>query len=217
MKMDKRIKAGVAAAVVAAGVSVNRAFSPEELTEEMTEPAPEQIVEPADTGTADAVLAAYTEERRMSRADRLRSRFLRRPTAVKSGVLLPLWAVGAAPAALVTALTPLWRVLAGLGLHGAALAALFALVYKLLFPQKKVRELFRKKNIKWFVLATLVLTAANVLLGELWAGWPALRAVLMLALGYFVIWLLWKRLCGRLRGPEGKVRTQLRAEYGKES
>ena len=213
--MDKKAKAGVAAAVVAAGVGVNQAFSPRELTQDAPAPAPEEIIEPVHAEASDAVFAAYTEQRRMSRTDRVRARFLRLPTAVKSGVLLPLWAVGAVPAALVTALTPLWRALAGLGLQAAALAALFALVYKLLFPHKKVRELFRKKNIKWFILAALVLTAADVLLGQLWDGWPALRIALTLALGYFTLWLLWKRLCGKLRGPETPaVRTELSVEYG---
>ena len=212
--MNKKVKAGVAAAIVAAGVSVNQAFSPRELVSDGAEPAPAEIVEPVQNEASDAVFAAYTERRRMDRSDRLRARFLRLPTAVKSAVLLPLWAVGAAPAALVTALEPLWRALLGLGLQGAALAALFALAYKLLFPHRKVRELFRKKNIKWLFLAAVTLTAVNVLLGELWAGWPVLRAALLLALGYFLLWLLWKRLCGKLRGPEEPtVRTELSAEY----
>ena len=94
------------------------------------------------------------------------------------------------------------------------MAALFCLAYKLLFPKAKLRELFRKKNIKWFLLAALALTAANVLLGELWDGWPALRAVLTAALGYLTLCLLWKRLCGALRMPEKpRVRTELKVEY----
>ena len=210
--MDKKVKAGVAAAVVAAGVSVNRAFAPSELTHGADAPPQVQIEEPSPAG--DAVFAAYTEERRMSRADRVRTWFLRLPVAVKAAVLLPLWAVGAVPAALVTALSPLWRALLGFGLQALALAALFCLAYKLLFPKAKLRELFRKKNIKWFLLAALALTAANVLLGELWDGWPALRAVLTAALGYLTLCLLWKRLCGALRMPEKpRVRTELNVEY----
>ena len=214
--MDKRVKAGVAAAVVAAGVSVNQAFSPKELTESGAGPDPVPAeAEPVQAQEADAAFAAYTEEdRRMSRADRFRQRILALPAAVKAAVLLPLWAVGAVPAALATALTPFWRALLGLILQGAVLAAVFALVYKLLFPHKKLRGLFRKKNIKWFVLAAFLLTAVNVLLGELWAGWPLLRLALLLALGYGTLWLLWKRLCGKLRPPEpARVRTELKMEY----
>ena len=212
--MDKKVKAGVAAAVVAAGVSVNQAFSPRELTEDTVQPAQPQMEEPVQTQAADAVFAAYTEQRRMGWADRLRQRILALPTAVKAAVLLPLWAVGAIPAALVTALSPLWRALLGFGAHALVLAGLFALVYKLLFPQGKLRQLFRRKNLKWLFLAAFALTAANVLLGELWAGWPVLRAAILLALGYALLCLLWKRLCGGLHGPEApRVRTELKAEY----
>lgn len=212
--MKKKVRAGVAAAVVASGVAVNQAFSPSELTHDTAEPAHTEIVEPVQAGPDTAVLADYTEERRMGRADRVRTAFLRLPAAVKAAVLLPLWAIGAAPAALVTALSPFWRALLGLGLQAAALAAVFALAYKLLFPHKKLRELFRRKNLKWLALGAALLTAANVLLGELWAGWPVLRVVLLLAAGYFVLWLLYKRLCGALRGPEPeKLRTALKMEY----
>lgn len=212
--MNKKAKAGVAAAVVAAGVAVNQAFSPSELTHDMAQDAPVQIEEPVPADPDTDVLAAYTEQRRMSRADRVRTAFLRLPGAVKAAVLLPLWTVGALPAALVTALSPFWRALVGLGLHAAALAAVFALAYKLLFPHKKLRELFRKKNLKWLFLAALLLTAVNVLLGEVWAGWPVLRAALMLAAGYLTLWLLWKRLCARLHGPEApRVRTEVKMEY----
>lgn len=212
--MDKKVKAGVAAAVVAAGVGVNQVFEPSELTHDVTEPAHTQIEENVLTQPEETVVAAYTEERRMGRADRARAWFLRLPTAVKAAVLLPLWCIGAVPAALITALTPFWRALLGLGLHAAVLAGLFALVYKLLFPQKKLRELFRKRNLKWLALGAMLLTAVNVLLGQLWAGWPVLRAVLLLAAGFLILWLLYKRLCGALRPPEPeKVRTELKLEY----
>lgn len=212
--MDKKAKAGVAAAMVAAGVAVNQAFSPSELTHDMKEPVQTQFEEPVQAEMDTDVLAAYTEERRMGRADRVRTAFLRLPVAVKAAALLPLWAIGALPAALVTALSPFWHALLGLALHAAALAAVFALAYKLLFPHKKLRDLFRKKNLKWLFLAAVLLTAADVLLGEVWTGWPVLRVALMLAAGYVVLCLLWKRLCGKLRGPEPeKVRTELRMEY----
>lgn len=213
--MDKKVKAGVAAAVLAAGVSVNRAFEVRELTHGPDQIPQIQLEEPVpEPETADAVIAEYTEQRRLGRADRIRAAFLRLPAAVKAAVLLPLWAIGAIPAALATALSPVWRALLGLGLHVLALALVFALAYKLLFPKAKLRELFRKKNLKWFVIAALVLTAVNVLLGEVWAGWPVLRAVLLLAAGYLTLWVLYRRLCGKLRPPKQTgVRTELRAEY----
>lgn len=211
--MKKKLAVGIAAAaVVAAGVGVNRCFEPGELIHDVDGPAAEYTLRAAPSG--GDVFAEYAETERMSRADRVRARFLRLPAAVKSAALLPLWAVGALPAALAPVLGPVWGALAALTAQAGVLAGLFCLVYKLLFPRQKIRQLFRRKNIKWLLLGAFTVTAANALLCRLWPDWPALRALLLTAAGFGVLWLLWKRLCGHLRGPAPRtVRTKLSMEY----
>lgn len=201
--------AGVAAVTLAAGVGVYQNYTPDELLQRGETPV-SQIEEAPEPLDSPVVLAEAEETERMSRRDRARAGFIRRPTLVKSACLLPLWAVGAVPAALATATGPLWTVLGGFLLQLGLLAGVFALAFKALFPKKKLGELFRRKNWKWLFLGAFTLTAVNVLLGSLWSDWPVARSLILAAAGLGVLALLWKRLCGRFAPPEpGVVKTRL--------
>ena len=211
--MNKRIAAGVAAVILAAGVGTNRAFEATELIHSADYLARHTEKVPVRLAGEDP-LAQLEDYERISLGDAVRAWFIRLPVAVKSAVLLPLWALGAAPAALLTALGPVWGAVLGFLLQMAALVGLFCLVYKLLFPHRKVRELFRKKNLKWLLLGAMTLTAANLVLTQLWTGWPLLRTALLTGVGALVLGLLWKRLCGAFKAPEPDVvHTRLMLEY----
>lgn len=212
MNKKKKAAVGAAAAVVAlaSGLAVHQAFEPAELLHNVDDPAKyAQTIQTYRTA-ADAPLAELGSYERMTLADAVRGRIIRLPVAVKSAVLLPLWCLGAIPAALGTALAPLWGVLLGLLIQLGILLGLFCVIYKLLFPKRKLRELFRKKNLKWLLLGAVTVTAANVLLAQLWTGWPVLRAVLLGLAGFGILCLLWKRLCGAFCAPKPEtVRTTL--------
>lgn len=204
-----KLAAGMAAVTLAAGVGVHRNLSPDELLRQSQTPV-SQVEQAPEYLEPTEILAEAEEPERMSRRDQLRVGFIRRPTLAKSAALLPLWAVGAVPSALVTATGPVWTLLGGLLIQFGLLAGLFALAYKALFPHKKLRELFRRKNWKWLFLGAFTVTAANVLLAQLWSDWPLVRSLLLAAVGFGVLALLWKRLCGGFAPPApGKVRTRL--------
>ena len=205
----KKLAAGMAAVTLAAGVGVHNSCTLDELLQKgeipvsQIEQAPEYL-EPTE------VLAEAVETERMSRRDQLRARFIRRSGPVKSACLLPLWAVGAIPSALLTATGPVWTLLGGFFIQFGVLAGVFALAFKLLFPHKKLRELFRRKNWKWLFLGAFTVAAANILLTELWGDWPLVRALVLTAVGFGILALLWKRLCGGFAPPEPvTVRTRL--------
>ncbi len=204
----RKIAAG-AAAVLAAGAAVNGAVDLDELLpHDRTRPVGEAFA-PA-RAQERVVLAELPDSEWLSLSDSLRARFLRLPQWVKTTVLLPLWAIGTLPAALFGALGPVWSALLGLILQAGVLTGLFVLVYKLLFPNRKVRELFRKRNLKWLFLGAVTLTAADLVLTQLWTGWPVLRVALLAGAGFGVLWLLWKRLCGKLPGPTAaRVKNRL--------
>ena len=211
--MNKKVAAGVAAVILAASVGANRAFEPSELVHSAEYLARHTQHAPVRLAGEDP-LAQLEDYERISLPDAVRAWFIRLPVAVKSTLLLPLWALGVIPAELLTALGPVWGAVLGFLAQMAVLAGLFCLVYKLLFPHKKLRELFRKKNLKWLLLAAVTLTAANVLLAQLWTGWPLLRTVLLAGVGALVLGLLWKRLCGMFQAPEPDVvHTRLMLDY----
>ena len=213
-KGDRKKLAAVAAAtvVLTTGAAVHESFDPEELLRAAASPAHVETVK--RTASNRVVLAELPDETRaLSRGDALRARIIRLPVWVKTAVLLPLWAVGSLPAALLGALSPVWSALLGVALQAGVLMGLFCLVYKLLFPKRKVRELFRRKNLRWLLLGAVALTAADMVLAQVWPEWTALRFALLLAAGFLVLALLYKRLCGALRAPEPEiVKTRLVAE-----
>lgn len=215
-RTKRRVAAAAAASVMAASAAVNLAFTPEELIHSADYLAAhtqyDQAAEAADYSIV------YTEMGQLSKADALRAWFIRLPVVLKTAILLPLWALGAIPVAVGTAvggaLAPFWGQILGFLLQAGVLIGVFCVVYKLLFPEKKLRDLFKKKNLKWLFMGAATLTGANAVLTYAWAGWPVLRLVLMVALGGGVIALLWKRICGGHKAPEPKpVKTKLLLEY----
>ena len=128
------------------------------------------------------------------------------PWAVRALVLLPLWGIGETLTALVSAFlaSPLGRALVHFLLAAAVLVGLFTLIWKLLFPDVPLSKIFNKKTLPWLLGAAAFLTAADFLLGRLWDDWHIVRIVIMAVLGFFVIALLWYRICEKLPGPKRK-------------
>ena len=97
--MNKKVAAGVAAVILAASVGANRAFEPSELVHSAEYLARHTQHAPVRLAGEDP-LAQLEDYERISLPDAVRAWFIRLPVAVKSTLLLPLWALGAIPAAL---------------------------------------------------------------------------------------------------------------------
>ncbi len=214
--MNKKIAAGVAVTVAVASVATNLAFTPEELTHDQAWlEAHTRTMQPGDLGEAEI---EYTEPEELSRTDTLRARLLRLPAVVKTLLLMPLWLLGAIPVAigtgLLSALSPVWGAIASFLLQAAVLLGVFCAVYKLVFPNRSVKELLKKKNRRWLLVGALALAGVNLVLGLAWDGWPLVRFILFAVAGFGVLFLLWGRICGKLPIPEaGILRTKLKLEY----
>ena len=214
--MNKKIAAGVAVTLTAASIATNLLVEPEELlhSAEYLE-ANAKIV---DTAVLEEAEILVEEEAEKSRMDAVRAWIIRLPVAVKAVFLLPLWALGAIPVTVGTAafaaLSPIWAQVAGVLMQAAVLVGVFALGYKLLFPKKKVRELFKKRNFKWLMLGAVSVSVANVVLTTAWTGWPVLRAVMMTVVGFGALCLLWHRIAKKVKPDEPRiVQTRLKLEY----
>ncbi len=133
----------------------------------------------------------------------LREKVLSLPAPVKGLVLLPLWTIGAiANYAFSLVLGLFARVFGGsvltLLFQFALLFGLFALALKLLFPNKKLRELLTKKNLLWMAVCALVLTAADMLLKTWYEPYAKVRALVLLVLALILLSLLsWRILYKR--------------------
>lgn len=214
--MNKKIAAGVAAAVTAASVATNLLVEPEELLHSA------EYLESNTRAVAVGDVVDYDitveEEAEKTRVDAVRGWIIGLPVVVKTLLFLPLWALGAIPVtigtAVFTAMAPIWAQIMGVLLQAAVLVGVFAGVYKLLFPNRKVKDLFKKRNFKWLLMGAGTVSVANVLLTTAWTGWPIVRAIAMTVVGFGVLCLLWYRICHKLKTDEPKVvTTRLRLEY----
>ena len=214
--MNKKIAAGVAATVAVASIATNMLVDPEELVhsaEYLSSRSQAVAVEPE--GDYDITVE---EEAEKTRADAVRAWIIRLPVVVKTMFLLPLWALGAIPVtigtAVFTAMAPIWAQICGALLQIALLIGAFCLGYKLVFPKKKVRDLFKKKNFKWLLLGSGMVTMANFVLTTAWTGWPVLRAIVMTVVGFGALSHLWYRSAKKVKPDEPNVvTTRLRLEY----
>ncbi len=185
---------GVTAAVALANASI--AGSPAELFSG----APQAQV---------VILAADDESRALSAGkeslrDRLRRFFLAQPSILRGVLLLPLWTVGKALLALIglllTALNPVLQAALGLLLNAALLFGLFTLVYKLIFPNKRLRDLFTKRNILLLAGGALLLSATDAVLRMFWDDYRPVSIAIRLTAGLCVLALLSWRIFGK-RAP----------------
>ena len=214
--MNKKVAAGVAVTVAVASIATNIAFQPDELLHDHAYlEAHTRMIQIDEMGEAEI---EYSEPEELSRHDTMRNWLLRLPVPVKAVILLPLWALGAIPVALCTGafagINPILAYALSFLLQAAVLVGVFCVVYKLIFPDRSIRELFKKKNRRWLLLGAAAVTGADMLLGIFWTDWSALRVVILVAGGFGILCLLWHRICGRFKAKEsGIVHNKLKLEY----
>ena len=214
----KTAAAGAALAVASLSIAANLLVTPTELLHSYDYLADHVRIQEQQTGQRSDVIYEYTEQQQLSVQDQVRAWIIRMPVALKALLILPLWIMGAVPVALGstvgTWLAPFWSQILAFLLQAGIFAGLFCLVYKLLFPNKRVRDLFKKKNIPWFLGGAAGMTVLNMVLAQVWAPWSVVRIVLLCCAGFGILCLLYHRLCGKEKAPEpATVKTRLKIEY----
>lgn len=214
--MKKKLAAGVAATIAAASIATNLLVDAEELVHSAEYVNTHTRAVAMDDATEFSI--TVEEEAEKTRLDMIRGWIISLPVVVKAVFLLPLWALGAIPVALgtaaFTAAAPIWSQILGVILQAGILVGVFAAGYKLLFPNRKVKDLFRKRNFRWLALGAGAVSVANVVLSMAWTGWPMIRAIAMTVVGFGVLCLLWHRLAHKMKPEEPKkVKTKLMLEY----
>ena len=193
--IGKKAGRAVVCALAAAALAISSlADTPDELFSGTSQPG-QSVVARADT-----INDAETEKKPSFR-ERLRRFFLRQPSVVRGLLMLPFWAVGKALLGLLsllfTALSPVWQILLGVLLNAALLFGLFALVYKLLFPNKRLRDFFTKRNILLLAAGSLLLSVADTILRAYWEDYRPVSVAIKLAAGLLVLSLLAWRIFGK--------------------
>lgn len=203
-KLKKRLLGTAAGAVAATSLAAGALFdSPAELLAAENE-ADEAAGQAKVVSVGKRVEPSAGERARkadMRLSDRLRALFLSLPAVVRAVVLLPMWCVGRAGVVLAgllaSALAPVWQIVLGVLLNALLVFGLFALVYKLLFPNRSLKNLFRRRNLIALVCGSLVLSVADALLRRYLPGYTPVSVGIRLALGLAVLALLCLRIFGK--------------------
>ena len=194
MKKEEKKKAGAAGAaaavVAAASVAVAGAFSsPAAILDDEDKPsayveraeAEESSPESSPDDTEDE-----EEKKKPGLKAAIRNKLLSLPLAVRTLLLVPMWAIGTG---IIFLLGGLWSVLSpalGKVLGAVALAALvygiIALGLKALFPNMPIKKLINRKTLPAVCIAGAVAAALDVILPLLIADYSNIRSVVQTVL-----------------------------------
>ena len=198
-----------AGTVTAAGMLLNATVEPEELLTRPEQKA--QSAEHAHIQFASAPVYTVKGTRleavpAPTRADLLREKVMALPAPVKGLLLLPLWTVGAIANYALSLLLGLFAKVFGGSIltflfQFALLFGLFALALKLLFPNKKLKDLLTKRNLLWMAVSALLLTAADMLLKTWYEPYAKVRSLILLVLALILLSLLAWRILYRRKKP----------------
>jgi len=132
---------------------------------------------------------------------RLRGVFFAQPSVVRGLILLPFWTVGKLLTMLISALfgalSPVWQAVLGVLLNALLIFGLFSGGYKLLFPNKKLKDFLTKRNIVLLSVASVLLSATDAILRAYWDDYRPISLAIKLAVGLFLLILLSWRIYGK--------------------
>ena len=207
-KTAKKVAAGAASAVAAAGLLVNTVVTDPAT---LLKPSGEAASDPSHVCVVDGVdRRSYILETEENEPYTLRERICLRiqswPLPVRALVVLPLWGIGELLITLLSALwnSPIGQIFLHFLLEAALLTGLFLFVWKLLFPHVPVKKLFSRKRLPWIIGGVAVITVADALLGYYWEPWKVWRIVLLAVTGFAVLLLLYWRILDKLPLPKQK-------------
>lgn len=141
-----------------------------------------------------------------SRAEVLRSGFYALGTALKALISLPFALIGRLilhvfRRAFRLALSPVAAFLLEFLLWAALLFGLFALIWRLLFPERPLRDLFKNKRWLWILGAAFTLTLVSRMI-RLRKRHRLLYELLLAAVLFGLMYLLFRRLFRSVPPPE---------------
>ena len=198
-----------AGTVTAAGMLFNAAVEPEDLLTSREHQAHTASAAHVQYGSAPAYTVRGKAEEAPTKADLFREKVIALPAPVKGLILLPLWTLGAIANYALSLLLSLFSAVFGGSIltflfQFALIFGIFALVLKLLFPDKKLKDLLTKRNLTWMAVSALLLTAADMILKTWYEPYAKIRTLILLGLALVLLSLLaWRILRQRkLREPQ---------------
>lgn len=202
MTQKRKLIIFIAGLISTAALTVGGTFSsPEQL---LDEPPAIVMVQTAGHEAAVSDSSEYAEERRERRGlfRKLAAYFLALPEWVKLCLLLPLWLLGRGLILLSGTLTAVFKEpLMALGLNLLLILGAALLGFKLLHPDRPIKEFFSKRRLVLMCFGAVLLAAADVILPEFLDKYDTVKHLCMAMLSLLVPLGLYFALHGRPRHP----------------
>ena len=209
-KLKRQATAAAVATVASASVMVGGILPDDGVFDDGAEDFPTPIVEtvPLRGAGGDApetgTVAGSEEEKK--KAQRTAAWFARLPFGAR---VLVAAGIGGAAWLTASALPAAAAAVLGWGLTVLALAAGLAAFVKAFFPEKKLRDIVKKKNLWWLLGGAAALIALDEVLPLLWAGYSTAAAFVKLAGGAAI---LGGTVTAAVRGEKRRERERAEAE-----
>lgn len=195
-KLKRQATAAAVATVASASVMVGGILPDDGVFDDGAEDFPTPIVETvplrgAGGDVPETETAAESDEEK-KKAQRAASWFARLPfgarVLVAAGIGGAAWLTASGVSALLAAALPTAvAAVLGWGLAVLALAAGLAAFVKAFFPEKKLRDIVKKKNLWWLLGGAAALIALDEVLPLVWAGYSTAAAFVKLAGGAAIL------------------------------
>lgn len=220
-KLKRQATAAAVATVASASVMVGGILPDDGVFDDGAEDFPTPIVETVPLrgagGDAPETETAAGSEEEKKKAQRAAAWFARLPfgarVLVAAGIGGAAWLTASGASALLAAALPAAAAaVLGWGLTVLALAAGLAAFVKAFFPEKKLRDIVKKKNLWWLLggaAALAALAALDEVLPLVWAGYSTAAAFVKLAGGAAI---LGGTVTAAVRGEKRREREREEAE-----
>ena len=190
-KIKRRVAGGTAAGVMAAGLLVNGLFeNPSDMmrrtNQALNQPA---IVQTIDMDV-DEDVADENKKNKTAPAKTggffagVRQWIMNLPTAVKAIVGVPLWAIGWVGMQALTLvfgklLGPVWGTVLKWLIGFLILAAIFVIIMKMIFPNAKIKDILKPRNLLPLLIGAVILGLADILVPVFWADFVKWRWLIL--------------------------------------
>ena len=213
-KIKRKVAGGTAAGVMAAGLLVNGLFeSPEDLMRRsnasFNQPA---IVQTIDM---DVDMDDYDDELKKIKGTQTKVGFfagvrqwiMNLPTAVKAVFGVPLWAIGWVGMQALTLLfskilSPAFAVALKWLIGFILLAAVFVLIMKLIFPNAKIKDILKPRNLLPLLIGAVILGLADAFVPIFWAEFAKWRWLILFGGGLLTLGVAALLFAARQNSPK---------------
>lgn len=187
MDNKKATAAALAAAIAASSAAVDASFDdPADILQDSGNVEPQIEYVGAD-GDQDGSSAVQDDEKKQQQEQKKMGTFrewiLSLPMIVRMLFVVPQWVIGnvitAGASFLFAGLSPVFNWILSFVVLGLVIAGAFTVTAKCMFPDLPLKKILNKRTFKGILIATVVIFAADIILGIVWPGYGRFKILIM--------------------------------------